>query len=393
MNLLPSLNAQPALPAAARPTTPATPARGGPGFAQALGRAREGTPTARDDAAAAGRNDAAIPEESRGPRAEDPQGDGTGEAATAPATPADAADAATTRARPGAGGPGLDEAARGGGTSLDAAAVEAALASAEAAAGGAPFDGASRGTPALPAPGRGSTGPRGTALAAEQLRAGAAADPSSGAAPEAAGTATHGGFTVALRSASVAGTGAGAESAASAASPALAGAPATGALGSPSPLPPAPAAAPPAEAAVAARPGSPAFAGELSARLVTFVREGVEHGRLHLNPAEMGPVEVRIRIDGDAARVVLAADQAPTRQWLEQALPALAAGLCEAGLTLAGGGVFERGAGGGDGGRAPEGGRGNGRGNADAGLEAGLEPAAVREPALPRRRGVVDLVA
>ncbi|MEY3296600.1 MAG: hypothetical protein RLZZ451_2648, partial [Pseudomonadota bacterium] len=109
-----------------------------------------------------------------------------------------------------------------------------------------------------------------------------------------------------------------------------------------------------------------------------------------LNPAEMGPVEVRIRIDGDAARVVLAADQAPTRQWLEQALPSLAAGLREAGLTLAGGGVFERGAGGGDGGRAPEGGRGTARGDA---AEAGPEPAAVREPALPRRRGVVDLVA
>jgi len=393
MNPLPSLNAQPALPAAARPAAPATPPRGGPGFAQALGRAREGTPTARDEAAAAGRDDATAPEEARGRRTDDPRGDGTGEASAAPATPADAGDAARPRARPVAGGPGLDEAARGAGAPLDAAAAESASASAEAAAGGAPFDGAPRGTPALPAPGRGAAGPRGSALAAEQLRAGAAADPSSGAAPEAAGTASHGGFTAALRSASMAGTGAGAESPVSPvspASPALAGAPAAGALGASGPLPAASAAAPPAEAGVAARPGSAAFTGELSARLVTFVREGVEHGRLHLNPAEMGPVEVRIRIDGDAARVVLAADQAPTRQWLEQALPSLAAGLREAGLTLAGGGVFERGAGGGDGGRAPEGGRGSARGDA---AEAGLEPAAVREPALPRRRGVVDLVA
>ncbi|MFN9747540.1 MAG: flagellar hook-length control protein FliK [Betaproteobacteria bacterium] len=141
---------------------------------------------------------------------------------------------------------------------------------------------------------------------------------------------------------------------------------------------------------MAARPGSTAFAGELSARLVTFVREGVEHARLHLNPAEMGPVEVRIRVDGDAARVILAAEQAPTRQWLEQALPSLAGGLREAGLTLAGGGVFERGPGGGDGGRAPEGGRGAPRVDT---AEAPGEAAAVREPALPRRRGVVDLVA
>jgi flagellar hook-length control protein FliK len=150
---------------------------------------------------------------------------------------------------------------------------------------------------------------------------------------------------------------------------------------------------------VAARPGSPAFAGELSARLVTFVREGVEHARLHLNPAEMGPVEVRIRIEGDAARVLLAAEQAPTRQWLEQALPSLAGGLREAGLTLAGGGVFERGHGGGGGGsddgdggdgRAPEGGRGAPRGDADQALG---EAAAARALGLPRRRGVVDLVA
>jgi len=119
------------------------------------------------------------------------------------------------------------------------------------------------------------------------------------------------------------------------------------------------------------------------------VRDGIEQARLHLNPAEMGPVEVRIALDGSAARVLMTAEQAPTRQWLEQALPTLAAGLREAGLTLAGGGVFDRAPGGQPGqgdGAPPRPGTGGGRAEADS-----LAPAPALAPA--RRRGVVDLVA
>jgi flagellar hook-length control protein FliK len=148
------------------------------------------------------------------------------------------------------------------------------------------------------------------------------------------------------------------------------------------------AALPAAEATLAAHPESAAFAAELSAQLTTFVRQGVEHARLHLHPAELGPVDVRIQVEGDSARVVLAADQAPTRLWLEQALPSLAGSLREAGLTLAGGGVFERSTGGGaDGGRpASDGRRENREREADMAASASL-------PRLARRRGVVDLVA
>ncbi len=145
---------------------------------------------------------------------------------------------------------------------------------------------------------------------------------------------------------------------------------------------------PGAEATLAAQPGSSEFATELSAQLTTYVRQGVQHARLHLNPADLGPVDVRIQVDGDAARVVLTAEQAPTRQWLEQALPSLAGSLREAGLTLAGGGVFERSTGSGaDGGQQAPGGRGEGR-KPDPELAA---PAALPLPG--RRRGVIDLVA
>ena len=54
----------------------------------------------------------------------------------------------------------------------------------------------------------------------------------------------------------------------------------------------------PAEARLVAAPGSADFSSQLGAQLTTFVREGVQHARLHLHPAELGPVTVRIQIDG-----------------------------------------------------------------------------------------------
>ncbi len=147
-----------------------------------------------------------------------------------------------------------------------------------------------------------------------------------------------------------------------------------------------------AEAALAARPGSDAFASQLGARITTFVRDGVEHARLHLHPAELGPVSVQIQIDGMQAQVHLAAENPLTRHALEQAMPQLAGSLREAGLTLAGGGVFEQARQGGEAPAGDTGGRGQ-RGNADAdntAVAADPRPAATPSRA---RRGVVDLVA
>ena len=142
---------------------------------------------------------------------------------------------------------------------------------------------------------------------------------------------------------------------------------------------------------------SPAFAPALGAQLSLMVRDGLSEARLHLNPAEMGPVSVRISIDGSSARVDLVADQAPTRQVLEQAMPVLAGALRESGLTLTGGGVFEQprdarqpGADG----QARPGRPGDGNGDPDAGALLG-GAALPGDPlrAGGRRRGVVDLYA
>lgn len=157
----------------------------------------------------------------------------------------------------------------------------------------------------------------------------------------------------------------------------------------------------PAEQAAAATPapyaaqiqapvGSPDFAPGLSAQVSLMVKEGLQEARLQLNPAEMGPITVQIQIDGTAAQVTMTAEQAPTRDALEQAMPALAGALREEGLTLTGGGVFEQPRQAGDGaGQAQAGaaGRSGGRG---AGGD-GDAPAAPARQATPR--GMVDLFA
>lgn len=98
----------------------------------------------------------------------------------------------------------------------------------------------------------------------------------------------------------------------------------------------------PAHAEVQATVGSKEFAPALGAQMSVLVRDGIEHAQLKLNPAELGPIEVRISIDGGQAQVDFSAAQALTRQALQDAVPALATALREQGLTLTGGGVFEQ---------------------------------------------------
>ena len=63
---------------------------------------------------------------------------------------------------------------------------------------------------------------------------------------------------------------------------------------------------------------------------------------LRLNPQDMGPVHIRIVMDGQNAQVDFAAAHAETRQAIEASLPALSTALQDAGLSLAGGGVSDQ---------------------------------------------------
>ncbi len=148
-----------------------------------------------------------------------------------------------------------------------------------------------------------------------------------------------------------------------------------------------------AEHTLAANPGSPDFTRALGAQVSMWASEGTREARLHLNPAELGPVLVHITLDGAQARVDFHAHAAATREALEASLPALAGALSEQGLTLSGGGVFDRGgqARDRDAEQAQAAQSHDARGSDDSNAQAS---AAARPSArVMERRGLVDLMA
>jgi flagellar hook-length control protein FliK len=94
-------------------------------------------------------------------------------------------------------------------------------------------------------------------------------------------------------------------------------------------------------AALPAPIDSPAFAPSLATQVRWWASDGVQQAQLLLNPAEMGPVAVKILLDGREARIDFSADLAATRGAIEAALPVLAAALDDGGLKLTGGGVHD----------------------------------------------------
>ncbi|WP_269633778.1 flagellar hook-length control protein FliK [Pelomonas sp. BJYL3] len=145
---------------------------------------------------------------------------------------------------------------------------------------------------------------------------------------------------------------------------------------------------------------APGFAPEMAARLSLAATEGVQQAQLHLNPSEMGPVQVQIVLDGQQAQISFVAEQADTRAVLEKSLPELAGALREQGLTLSGGGVFsqQQQAQSGQSGQADrEGSAAGGRWAAsslDSMAADDMSSAQQRSATAPRRsRGVLDLFA
>jgi len=152
-------------------------------------------------------------------------------------------------------------------------------------------------------------------------------------------------------------------------------------------------AGPAATVALATPLAAPDFAKALGAQVSLFARNGLAQAELQLTPAEMGPIRVQIAIHGAHARIDFAADSAATRQVIERGLPELATALREQGLTLSGGGVYQRAPDQQhDGGEAPHAVSGRARRRTTA---AALEAAAVaqRPGARSARPGGVDLYA
>jgi len=146
---------------------------------------------------------------------------------------------------------------------------------------------------------------------------------------------------------------------------------------------------------------APDFSQKLTDQIGLWVGQARSDGpmtaELHLNPAEMGPINVKISLDGQSAHVDFAAAALETRQAIEASLSTLSASLQDVGLSLSGGGVFSqtpqqqeafsqapRGS------ASPSGRAGRGSGEGDDG-----EPLGMRQVSAPRasRLGGLDLYA
>lgn len=149
---------------------------------------------------------------------------------------------------------------------------------------------------------------------------------------------------------------------------------------------------------------APDFSQKLADQVSLWVGQARQDGpmtaELHLNPAEMGPINVKISLDGTAAQVDFAAAAQETRQAIEASLSTLSSALSDVGLSLTGGGVTSQTpqqtlAQGGNPGQDGRGGRGaqEGRGRDDDGDAA--EASGLRQVSAPRasRLGGLDLYA
>lgn len=72
----------------------------------------------------------------------------------------------------------------------------------------------------------------------------------------------------------------------------------------------------------------------MTSRVLWMAREGVQQASLKLNPANLGPVEVRLNMHHDQANVTFIAQSAVTRDALEQAIPRLRESFAQNGLEL-----------------------------------------------------------
>ena len=158
--------------------------------------------------------------------------------------------------------------------------------------------------------------------------------------------------------------------------------------------------APPAQAALPMTPQSPTFAPALGQQIAVWMKDGVQHAEVQLSPQDLGPIRVRIEMEGAHTRVHMSADVPSTRDALQQAMPQLSDQLGQVGISLTGGGVSDQPAfqqsqaqANADGGFGGAGGSGrqDARGPAGGGGEDIAVASAARQQA--QRRGLLDMYA
>jgi flagellar hook-length control protein FliK len=158
----------------------------------------------------------------------------------------------------------------------------------------------------------------------------------------------------------------------------------------------------PAQAALPMTPQSPTFAPALGQQIEVWMKGGVQHAEVQLSPQDLGPIRVRIEMEGAHTRVQMGADVPSTRDALQQAMPQLSEQLGQVGISLTGGGVSDQpafqqsqaqaqaDADGGFGGSGRPGAGGRAVGHAGGGEDIAMASAARQQA---QRRGLLDLYA
>ncbi len=80
--------------------------------------------------------------------------------------------------------------------------------------------------------------------------------------------------------------------------------------------------------------GQPGWDRSLGDRVQWMVSQKVQVAELRLNPPNLGPIEIRVHVDGDRTQVNFVAPQAAVREAIDAALPRLREMFAEGGMTL-----------------------------------------------------------
>lgn len=108
------------------------------------------------------------------------------------------------------------------------------------------------------------------------------------------------------------------------------------------------------ELVVPNRVGSEGWNEAMAGRISLLVNQRISSARIHINPPELGPIEVRVNVNHDQASVQFTSQSAQVRDALEQSIPRLRDMLETAGFSLADSDVNDQSGSGGQEGEAEE---------------------------------------
>lgn len=80
--------------------------------------------------------------------------------------------------------------------------------------------------------------------------------------------------------------------------------------------------------------GSDEWQQALSQQIVMFSRNGQQNAELRLHPADLGAIQISLKLDNDQAQISMASSHSHVRAALEAALPQLRTALAESGINL-----------------------------------------------------------